>query len=321
MVKVIVSTYLAIKVTHHSNQLWRVTEDGERPWQPLPADQDHALVLQLTPAQVLVRELYLPLAAGKKLESVLHHELPRFTPFQPGQVYFAAARRGSDAQRLRVQLAVVRRDTLDALLEQLAAQGVVPDRVDALDASGQPLGVNLLPPARRRRRIHWPRLINLTLAIGSALLLATAAALWRSQNADTLQRMNAEVSQLQQQTRDIITLQQQLSERQQAAGYLARLKHSQPSMLTTLQALTDCLPADTWLEQLDIKAEGMLVMSGQSSAVSRLISRINACPGFSAPQFQGVIQPDSQTRQDRFTLQAILSASASASGQTEGSTP
>lgn len=294
------------RICWREETLWFLTPEGERPWNPSAWDQDNALVLQLAPEQVVICDVFLPEAAAKNLDTLLRHEISRFTPFQASDVIFAVGRRQVREQRLELTLAVVLRKRLEALLDRLAEQGVVPDRVDALDADGRSLDVDLLPPERRRRRHSWPRLINASLMASCLLLAVFAAWLWLHDRESVLEEMTAEVRRLQREAHEIIELRQRLTNNDNAAGYLAGLKHQTPSMLETLQDLTQCLPNDTWLERLDIKSQGEIIMTGQSGSVGGLIGRLDACPGISAPRFQGAIHPDDRSGKDRFSLLADI---------------
>ncbi|EPC00162.1 hypothetical protein L861_14630 [Litchfieldella anticariensis FP35 = DSM 16096] len=294
------------RVCWSEEQPWLLTPEGKRPWDRNAWGRDNALVLLLTPEQVVVCDVFFPEAAGKNLNTLLHHEISRFTPFQASDVIFAVGRRQVREQRLELTLAVVLRKRLEALLDRLAERGVAPDRVDALDADGRSLDVDLLPPERRQRRYSWPRLINASLMASCLLLAVFAAWLWLHDRESMLEEMTAEVQRLQREAHEITELRQRLADNDNATGYLAGLKHQTPSMLEALQDLTQCLPNDTWLERLDIKSQGEVIMTGQSGSVGGLIGQLGACPGISAPRFQGAIQPDDRSGKDRFSLLADI---------------
>ena len=70
--------------------------------------------------------------------------------------------------------------------------------------------------------------------------------------------------------------------------------------------LTGCLGPDTWVEQLEVAADGAVSITGQSAKASALITRVKACRTLADAQFQGIIQADEKTGKERFSLRARL---------------
>ncbi|NUS37665.1 MAG: general secretion pathway protein GspL, partial [Lysobacter sp.] len=116
--------------------------------------------LLLPGARALRRRLVLPAAAAERLRDVVSFEIDRQTPFAADAVAFDArllGRREGDGQ-LDVELVAVPRPVLDAQLGLLGPLADTLAGVDVAGADGAPLGVNLLPPAPRRRQVDpWRR--------------------------------------------------------------------------------------------------------------------------------------------------------------------
>lgn len=257
-------------------------------------------VLMLAADAVLVQRVQLPLAAGRNLSAVVGYELDRYTPYEPDQLYFVARQERRTPTHLEVTLVAILRERLDQILVDCAGLGLHPHRVDAAH-----LGIDLLPaPLRPRQRPAGMGLQRSLPWLCGALLIA-AMLLWLNDRQRVIDAMHASVQQQKAQVAEVHALRQQLLNTRGAAQYLTRRKLAQPPLAALLNDLTTCLPADTWLDQLDVK-DGEISLSGQSAKASALISRIKGCRSLENAQFEGVIQPDARTGKDQFALRAHL---------------
>lgn len=258
-------------------------------------------VLMLAPSAVLVQRLQLPLAAARNLHAVVGYELDRFTPFEAQQLYFVARQERRTPKHLDVTLVAILRERLDQILLDCAALGLRPHQVDV-----QNLGIDLLPaPLRPRQRARGKGLQRSLPWLCGALLIA-AMLLWLNDRQRVLDTMQASVQQQKAQVAEVQRLRQQLLNTRGAAQYLIRRKSAQPPLAALLNELTTCLPADTWIDQLEINDGADVSFSGQSAKASALITRIKACHSLENAQFEGVIQPDAKTGKDQFSLRAHL---------------
>ena len=257
-------------------------------------------VLMLAADAVLVQRVQLPLAAGRTLSTVVGYELDRYTPYEADQLYFVARQERRTPTHLEVTLVAILRERLDQILVDCAALGLHPHRVDAAH-----LGIDLLPaPLRPRKRPAGMGLQRSLPWLCGALLIA-AMLLWLNDRQRVIDAMHASVQQQKAQVAEVHALRQQLLNTRGAAQYLTRRKLAQPPLAALLNDLTTCLPADTWLDQLDVK-DGEISLSGQSAKASALITRIKGCRSLENAQFEGVIQPDARTGKDQFALRAHL---------------
>ena len=257
-------------------------------------------VLMLAPDAVLHQTVQLPLAAARNLRAVVGYELDRYTPFEAEQLYFVARQERRTPSHLDVTLVAILRERLDPILSECAALGLRPHRVDVLN-----LGIDLLPaPLRPRQRPPGMGLQRSLPWLCGALLIA-AMLLWLNDRQRVLDVMRDSVRQQHAQVAEVHALRQQLLNTRGAAQYLTRRKWAQPPLAALLNDLSTCLPADTWLDQLDVK-DGEVAFSGQSAEASALITRIKGCHSLENAQFEGVIQPDARTGKDQFALRAHL---------------
>ena len=290
---------------------WLVRETVEQMYvwplvEPVAATGANAQKILLLPSSlVLVQSLQLPVAAARNLSTVVGYELDRFTPFDAGQLYFVARQESRNAGFIQVRLVAVLRKRLDAILEECAALGLRPDTVD-VGTPDERLGVDLLPAPLRPQQSHsGHRLQRWLLWICAGLLLGTML-LWLNDRQQLLEEMQAEVKAQKAQVSEVQQLRQQLTNTRGAANYLLRRKAAQPPLSALLSELTACLPSDTWIDHLEISDSAEVAFAGQRAKASALIARVKDCRSLDNAQFQGVIQPDSKTGKDQYSLRAHL---------------
>ncbi|WP_416772241.1 PilN domain-containing protein [Pseudomonas sp. RHF3.3-3] len=291
-------------------QLLRWPEQGL----PSPRTADESLagqrqVLLMPNTQVLLAHVQLPHAAALQVHAALAFEMDKYTPFKAAQVYFDAVC-DNPPERTRavfdLTLVAALRERIDTILDEAARHGWRIDAIDALDRDGSRLNVNLLVLHRRPQARHPVRRLQLGLALLGAGLVLLAMLLWVHGRQSALDTMGAEVDALRNDTRQLEVLRQRLDELLDTGRYVQTQKAQSLPRTALLQELTDCIPADTWLEQLTIDAQDRLTLSAQSSRASELIGRMKHCAHLQDLQFQGVIQADANTGLDRLNLTARL---------------
>ncbi|MBX8499341.1 type II secretion system protein GspL [Pseudomonas lijiangensis] len=297
---------LPVRVRH-----WLVQETVEQvyPW-PLPshlpkASADARRILLLSSADVLVQTLQLPSAAARNLSTVVGYELDRFTPFDAGQLYFVARQESRSASFIQVTLVAILRERLDHILAECAAQGLQPDAVDVGSATER-MGIDLLPTPLRSNHVRSGHRVQRWLLWTCGALLLGLMLLWLNDRQRLLDEMQASVQAQKAQVAEVQKLRQQLTNTRGAANYLIRRKAAQTPLSALLSELTACLPSDTWIESLEISDSAEISFSGQSAKASALIARAKNCHSLDNAQFQGVIQPDSRTGKDQYSLRAHL---------------
>jgi general secretion pathway protein L len=262
-------------------------------------------ILLLPANTVLIQYLTVPLLATRNLREVLGFELDKHTPFNATQLYFDARVVSRDKRQARVVLVAILRERLQAILDHCQQQGLILQAVDVRDAQGTPLDIDLLPSHAQPRQRAGNRLDRWLLATCAALLLGCML-LWLNTRQALLDDMQNSVAEQRQQVAQLQRLRSELLNTRGAARYLAQRKLAQPALTQVLADLTDCLGADTWLEQLEVSDSGDVTLSGQSASASDLINRVKGCHSLVDAQFQGIIQPDADTGKDHFSLRAHL---------------
>lgn len=279
-----------------------VDEHGQR-WVD-GADDDSEHVLLLPTHLLLIRRITLPMAAARDLPAVLAFEIDKYTPFRAEQVYFATRRMDNDSRtELALCWVIILRERLDALLDQVGQRF---DRVDGLDADGQPLNINLAPEPQRRPASHKWRTVNRVLALLAIVLAVVAMQSSLAQRQAALSAVQAQGSKLREQLQQLKTANHQDEKKQRSSLSIDARKRQTPALTAVLNDLSNCIPADTWLIQLDISAEGRVSLNGQSRQASELISRLNRCAWLADAQFQGAIQTDPSTSNEVFYISASM---------------
>lgn len=285
---------------------WRnglLLDEEKQPWHQ-DFDEDTERVLLLPREQLLITHVRLPAAAAHDLRAVLAFEMDKYTPFSADQVYFAVQPNESpDRAMLDLNWVIVLRGRLDGLLAEVAG---VFDRVDGLDANNQPMNINLAPAqVLRPVRKSW-RGVNPGLAVLAICLSVLAIHLWGVRREANLIAVQAQVTALQQQLRQLQTANRQ-AEQQQQSGLSIEVRKSQtPRLGALLSGLSDCIGNDTWLAQLEIGTSGRIGLNGQSRQASDLINSLKGCSGVSSAQFQGAIETDPATSREIFYISASL---------------
>jgi len=213
---------------------------------------------------------------------------------------------------LDVELIVIRNDRLLPWVDQVTEAGLQLHRVDVIQTDGRRLGINLLPPALRPPHVVSGRALNGWLLLATAVLSIAALLALQSGRERTVARMQAHVQGMQAQAMAVMRLRNTVREQMSTASYLTRLKTSEPGFDKVLLQLTEALPADSWLEHLEIDDNGTVNLAGLSSHATAVIGRLQRADTLQNVTFQGVIEPDAATHQDHFYLSAKLKGNAHA---------
>jgi general secretion pathway protein L len=259
--------------------------------------------LLLPAGDCLRRRLVLPAAAAERLRDVVGFEIDRQTPFAAEDAAYDArllSRRDGDGQ-LDVELVVVPRVVLDAQRNALGAQSRWLAGADVAGANGEPLGVNLLPPASRFAPSDPWRAWNLALA--AVALLAIAAMLWQMlDNRRTAADAFAVVADRQANAaRNVSVQRQRLVDLVQGQAFLDRSRSGRATAVEVLDELSRRLPDDTYLEKFAMEGD-RITLIGLSNQASALVGRLEGSKLWRAPALTGALVPDPRTRRDRFTL-------------------
>jgi general secretion pathway protein L len=262
-------------------------------------------VLLLPAAMVLRRVLTLPSAALDNLRTVLGFELDRQTPFKPDQVTYDSRvlAHETGARQVPVELALVPRERLRQVLDEIGPVASDLSGVDAGGADGVPLGYNFLPAEQRRSGSHARLWLHLGLIAFSAFCLLLAMHRLIDNRAEAVAALGSESEKQHDGARVAARLRSTLEEAATAANFLAVEKARQPSMVLLLNELSVLLPDDTWLERMNF-SRGEVSLAGQSGQAAKLVEILQGSTLLRNPALSGPIQPDARSGKDRFNITA-----------------
>ena len=265
-----------------------------------------SIIVGLSADQVMRRRLTLPEAAAANLPQVLSFEMDRQTPFKADQVYFDSrvVRRDNDSRQLHLEIAVVPKPLVEAALARVKPLELAPDVVDGCDEKGR-YGFNLRPAGLRTHQSDRRLRINLILAAGVIALVGVV--MWQSLilREQAAENLLAEVELAKVEALESAELEKQVREAIEAANFLANKRKERPTSIEVIRELTQLIPDSTWLERISF-VNDQIQLQGQSERADQLIGILGNARYLEAPTFQGIIQPDGQTRKERFTIMAKL---------------
>lgn len=261
----------------------------------------------LPPAQVLRKEVVLPLAAAENLHEVLGFELARQTPFTTGQAYYdqRVLRADRAGNRLHVLLGVAPRADIDSVLAHLAEWGVTPRAIvarDELEGAGDCL--DLLPPRLRPKASRtgvWLGLAmtGVTLALGAVLLAIPLV-----KKREVVIALHPVVASAQQRAAGVDELKREQERLEAEHNFPVQQKLATPPRVALLEEITRILPDNTWLQQLEIRGNDVS-MIGTTLSSAKLIGLFEQSvllenAHFKAPLVKG------QAGEERFQLGATM---------------
>jgi general secretion pathway protein L len=256
--------------------------------------------------KVLSKQVSLPLAAEENLRQVLAFEMDRQTPFKADQVYFdyLLASRDREKRILTVDLSFSPRHEIDPLLKRLHGIGVKADRLTFhCDDTGGFAPINLLPSEQRPRRVAVFNLLNKFLALVLLLLVMAALALPVWEKHQRLQALEPQLVSAGKAAKEARALRTQIEQAMETASFLVEKKKSSVLVLQLLNEVTQLLPDDTWISQLELQ-HGEIQIRGQSKAPAALIPILESSPLLKNTRFRSPVTQVRMTDSEWFHLSA-----------------
>ena len=228
--------------------------------------------------QTLVRRVTMPAATEENLAQVLAFEMDRLTPFKADEVYFdyRVISRDAASGQVLVQLAVARRDLVDAQVAKLRSLGVSVQGVAVRDDVGHPgAPLDLLPSEQRgeressrERTIQW----LLLGAVAALLVVALLLPVW--QKRETVINLHPLLGKAKQAAEATDAIARELEKQVADYNFLLAKKHGTYPILAFIEEISRLLPDNTWLTQLDVRMAGKtreVQISGETASSSKLI--------------------------------------------------
>jgi general secretion pathway protein L len=268
--------------------------------------------LVLSPDDYLLRELTLPRAAQGSLAEAVGYQLPQLTPFSVSQLIYACGETADSPAEgpLSVWLVAVPRQRVAralGLVGQAPPDGYLPLRQPP--AAGEEVELSwrvaeTSTVAQHRWRIAWLGLAALWLGV-------LGLHLYHQHQAQT--RLDQTLEELRSQAQQVGALSDRLDIVRAQAQRLSGLKQSAYSPLVLLDALTEQLDDQTWLEGFDLR-DGRLTLRGVSTSAATLIETLEATPLLRDVRFDAAITRARRSEGDRFNISAQLEAPSPGNG-------
>jgi general secretion pathway protein L len=226
----------------------------------------------------LLRRVTMPAATEENLRQVLAFEMDRLTPFKSDEVYFdyRVVSRDPASGQVLAQIAVARREVVDARVEALRSLGVSVQGVGLRDDSGgahAPL--DLLPSDQRgERESSRERMVQRAFLSAVLLLLAAALLLPIYQKRATVIALEPILNKARQEAEATDAIARELERQVADYNFLLARKHRTYPVLAFTEELSRLLPDNTWVQQFELKTVGKgreVQLSGETVSSSKLI--------------------------------------------------
>ena len=257
------------------------------------------IVVLLSPADLLLRRISLPVHVKENLARVLELEMDRLTPFSSADLYFDFRLLPNTVrEQISVELAVVRRSAVDPWLGTLKDLKASPG---VLAWPGAWRDANLLPRDARARKPQaglWMRRILWTL-LGSLVLAVLVTPLWqkRAIAIELLERgAKARIE-----AEKVSTLRRALETDSKSASYILERKREYRYLVELMRKVTELLPDNSWISQLDY-VDGDVQLRGESPQSTALIELLAKEPSFRSISFRSPVVGVPNTDRERFHI-------------------
>jgi general secretion pathway protein L len=267
------------------------------------AARGEAVAVLLPASMVFRKTIRLPEEGARDLGSIVRFEIARHTPLTAERAYFQHRIVGRGPLGIEVELTVVSREPVDALLRTLAAQGLAVESVTLGDA----------PAGERRRRslvvarrgAEW-RLVDgavIALSLAAALAAPLVVGYWR------LAALDREIIELRPAAEAVLADQQRDGDLAQRLAALAGLRATTPLAVETVAALTKALPDGTWLTALQLAGREVTI-EGFSPNAAQLAKPLETGGTFQRVEFRAPIAREPATGAEHFHFGLTLRKSA-----------
>jgi len=163
--------------------------------------------------------------------------------------------------------------------------------------------VNLLPEVLLPKQSRMSLRTTLGLAAGVVLLIVAGLLGQWLQKTNTLDSLESQLREIKSQAGEFEQIDLEFDRLQSSYERLATIDRGHPLKLPVLKALSEALPEDTWLTNIDISKD-TLEIKGLSPVASKLVPILERSPYFSGTSFVGTII--SQGNKEKFTIRTSL---------------
>jgi len=272
-----------------------------------------ATVYCLPADSILSKAIRMPVAAEANLRQAVAFEIDRQTPFAAKNVYFDLQIVDRDLTFLNLDLILAQRAQVDDCVEQIEKLGLRLQGIDINLATGEGAellqpelkGVNLLARELRVHKANKRVRLNWALAGLALLLLVGVMAESIYLRKQTIVQLEAQRDAMRSEASQVNGLRQQLSDKLEAANFLADKRMRTPLTLEVLAGVTNRIPEDTWVQRFQIN-DKELQLQGLSDGAQKLVDYLNNSGALSDTFFKGALSFDQRLNKERFTAASTI---------------
>jgi general secretion pathway protein L len=270
-----------------------------------PVRGPRAVIVEIPPECVLSKVVTLPAGAQRELDRILEFEIGRHFPFPAERVFFRhrvlpRSAAGADTG-LAVEIVAVPRETVDAIVDELAWAGVRPRGIAVISAGndaplflpGSVLGAAPASGVSRR----------LAVAVGALALAALAS--WPLAQQLRVGALEREIAALKPRADAALHTRDEQRREGERSGAILRLRAGRPPLVSILDTLTREVPDGSWLMSLSINGREV-VLDGLSPSAATIALALEHNPGFTGIVFRSPITREPSNGLEHFQLGATV---------------
>jgi general secretion pathway protein L len=269
-------------------------------------DQVNDVVVRLRSDQVLRKTINLPLASARNLRPILVNEIDRQTPLGSTAVVFdfRVLAKHRESNELSVELAIVKRETIEGILHTVRRIGLEPTVIGIADASADGARYNFLPAHAPSRATRMQRRVVASLAGISMVLAMALLAAWFWQGQIDADSLAAALSKAKTESQAVEKLRKDVTALTDKTEFLPR-QREQPSTARVLNEISHILPDGTWLFQLEVSGREVR-LRGYSDVSPTLIALLDGSSLFANAQFRAPLTRGPRVDLERFDISVQL---------------
>ena len=278
------------------------------------AESRKPIVLRLAEDMGLVCHDRFPETAKSDLKAIVAHRLDTLTPWNAERVMFDAKPIATTGDgQLDALIIAAPNEQVNRGIEALGALGLVASAVDmVVDFPNAPCSLNFLGGTENAQNLGAaPWLTSIAAAITLIVGAYAYTSLTSQQEALASRQVYAEA--LTKRLADLPDLHQQLDALRNQSEVIAERRRQQPSILLSIEELSQTLPDGVWLKSMDIEGRDLSI-SGYAPDAEVLLSLIESNASFTAAEFtapsrrEAVLAEGVNGSVDSFALQTRISA-------------
>jgi general secretion pathway protein L len=244
----------------------------------LPEKPKRSVKVVLGPADVLTREIDLPILPMSDVKRMVALDLDRLTPFRPEQVLFdtEVIARDEESGRQQIMLGVMTRSAVAQVMERAQANDIEPAGIGVTLPLGETSSLDFLPALReaeggtaaRRRATYW--------WIAAAVFMGFNLFMLSYRDASALDQLRSAVESQQAPVTVALRLRDKVTKEAARRAQLLKLQ-KQSAPLPIVEAVTQAIPNDAWVERFEWNGRTVHVRGFRKDSPD-LLAKLEASP-------------------------------------------